>query len=170
MAEENAEHMPEVTDDVRVLAEEVGRLYPGVYRRFHVSHQPVPGTDVTPRMLGALQHMFAAGPLTLGELVLHLALSKAATTELVDRLEGRGLVARMPDERDRRRVFIWLTDAGRERAMGHPRVLADELLAQALSRMSASERAALIAGMRALLAAADHITTTAAHSPQTISE
>src|SRR5262245_11400202 len=112
--------------EVRAQAAEVARLYPAVYRRFHLSHRAVPGSDVTPRMLGVLQHLAASGPLTIGELVLHLNLSKAATTELVDRLEVRGLVDRMPDDRDRRRVFIWLTNEGRARAAAHPRVLADE--------------------------------------------
>jgi DNA-binding MarR family transcriptional regulator len=155
--------MSTITNEMRVLAEEVGRLYPAVYRRFHVSHQPMPGTDVTPRMLGVLHHLAAAGPLTLGELVLHLSLSKAATTELVDRLEARGLVARMHDDRDRRRVFIWLTDDGRARVATHPRVLEDELLAQALARMSAEDRTALVTGMRALLAASE-LSPVAAHA------
>jgi DNA-binding MarR family transcriptional regulator len=142
-----------ISPEIRELASEVGRLYPAVYQMLHVSHQAIPGTDVTPRMLGVLHHLAEAGPLTLGELVLHLHLSKAATTELVDRLETRGLVARMHDERDRRRVFIWLTDVGRERASAHPRVLEDELLAQSLARMTPEERAALLTGLRALLAA-----------------
>ncbi len=141
-------------ESIAALAAEVGRLYPAVYRTFHVSHQALPGTDVTPRMLGALHHLAAAGPLTLGELVLHLQLSKAATTELVDRLAARGLVARMPDDRDRRRVFIWLTDAGRTRTAAHPQVLHDDLLASALARMLPAERTALVTGLRALLAAA----------------
>jgi DNA-binding MarR family transcriptional regulator len=143
-----------ITEEIRALAAEVGRLYPAVYRTFHVSHQVIPGTDVTPRMLGVLHHLAASGPLTLGELVLHLHLSKAATTELIDRLAGRGLVARMPDERDRRRVFIWLTDAGRDRAASQPQILADELLALALAHMAPADRAALVTGLRALLAAA----------------
>lgn len=145
---------PPVTEEMRALAAEVGQLYPAVYRTFHVSHQVIPGTDVTPRMLSVLHHLVASGPLTLSELVLHLHLSKAATTELIDRLEGRGLVTRMPDERDRRRVFIWLTDAGQTRAASQPKVLADELLALALARMAPTDRAALVTGLRALLAAA----------------
>ena len=75
---------------LRDQAEEVARLYPLVYRLFHTSHQALPGTDVTPRMLGVLQHLAAAGPLSLSELVLHLGLSKAATTELIDRLAKAG--------------------------------------------------------------------------------
>lgn len=151
----DAAESPDTPRDVglREQAAEVARLYPLVYRAFHTSHHALPGTDVTPRMLGVLQHLASAGPLTLSELVLHLSLSKAATTELVDRLERKGLVARMQDERDRRRVFIWLTDSGRARAGEHPRVLEDELLLTALARMAPEDRHALITGMRALIAA-----------------
>ena len=151
------ENVVEIDAEIRSQAEEVARLYPAVYRRFHVSHQVVPGSDVTPRMLGVLQHLANAGPLTLSELVLHLGLSKAATTELVNRLEARELVARMRDQRDQRRVFIWLTDAGRERATSLPRVLEDELLAHVLTRMSAKERKHLIEGLQALLEAAKEV-------------
>jgi DNA-binding MarR family transcriptional regulator len=146
-----------LTAEVRAQAAEVARLYPAVYRRFHLSHRSVPGADVTPRMLGALQHLAAAGPLTIGELVLHLNLSKAATTELVDRLEVRRLVDRMHDERDRRRVFIWLTEEGRARAAAYPRVLADEELANALAHMRPDARVQLVEGLRALLAAGEEI-------------
>lgn len=146
-----------VSAEIRALATEVAGLYPAVYRRFHISHHAMPGADVTPRMLSVLQHMAASGPLTVGELVQHLSLSKPATTELVGRLEAKGLVARIHDERDRRRVFIWLTDAGRERALAHPRVLEDELLAQALARMRPQDRLHLVEGLRALLAAEEEI-------------
>jgi DNA-binding MarR family transcriptional regulator len=146
-----------VSPEVQALATEVAGLYPAVYRQFHASRHAMPGADVTPRMLSVLQHLAAAGPLTVGELVQHLSLSKPATTELVGRLETKGLVARMHDERDRRRVFIWLTDAGRERAMAHPRVLEDELLVQALAHMRPQDRVHLIEGLRALLAAEEEI-------------
>ncbi len=141
--------------DIQALAAELGRLYPAVYRRFHVSHHALPGADVTPRMLSALHHLAASGPLTIGELVTHLGLSKSTTTELVDRLEAKGLVDRMRDERDQRRVFIWLTDAGRARAAAYARVLEDEALAKALARMAPASRLHLIEGLRALLRAAD---------------
>ena len=142
-------------DEVRAVAAEVARLYPAVYRRFHASRRALPGSDVTPRMLGVLQHLAASGPLTVGEQAAHLRLGKATVTELVDRLEARGLVARMRDERDRRRVFVWLTDAGRERAAAHPRVLEDELLVEAVARMRPEQRAHLIEGLRALVEAGE---------------
>jgi DNA-binding MarR family transcriptional regulator len=144
-------------DDVARAAEEVRRLYPAVYRRFHVRRQHLPGTDLTPRMLGLLRHLAAAGPLTIGEQARHLGLSAATVTELLDRLESRRLVERMRDERDRRRVFVWLTSEGRRRAAAHPEVRESGLLASALARMGSTDRARLIAGLRALLDAADAV-------------
>ena len=141
--------------DAKAAAEQIGRLYPAVYRRFHVSRRPVGGSDLTPRMLGVLHHLSAGGPLTLGELATHLGLSKATATELVTRVEERGLVDRLRDDRDRRRVYVWLTDLGRQRADAHARVLADDELLAAVDRMAATDRESLISGLRALLAAAD---------------
>jgi DNA-binding MarR family transcriptional regulator len=141
--------------DAKTAAEEIGRLYPAVYRRFHVSRRPVDGSDLTPRMLGVLHHLSAGGPLTLGELATHLSLSKATATELVTRVEERGLVDRMRDERDRRRVYVWLTEHGRQRANAYARVLADDELLAAVGRMGPTDRESLINGLRALLAAAD---------------
>lgn len=136
-------------------ADEIGRLYPAVYRRFHVSRRPVDGSDLTPRMLGLLHHLASAGPLTVGELATHLGLSKATATELVTRVEERGLIDRMRDDRDRRRVYVWLTESGRRRASAHTRVLEDDALLTAVRRMTAGDRNALIHGLRALLAAAE---------------
>ena len=141
--------------DAKTAADEIGRLYPAVYRRFHVSRRPVDGSDLTPRMLGVLHHLTASGPLTLGELATHLGLSKATATELVTRVQQRGLVDRMRDERDQRRVYVWLTEHGRQRANSHARVLADDELLAAVGRMTPTDRASLINGLLALLAAAD---------------
>jgi DNA-binding MarR family transcriptional regulator len=46
------------------------------------------------------------GPLTATQLVAHTGLAPASVTELVDRLEARGLVRRERDEQDRRRVVV----------------------------------------------------------------
>ncbi|MEO7002073.1 MAG: MarR family winged helix-turn-helix transcriptional regulator [Ktedonobacterales bacterium] len=149
-----------VSPETRALAEEIGRLYPAVYQRFHAPRQPLAGLDVTPRMLDVLRHLLAGGPLTMGELVAHLHLGKSTTTELVGRLMAKGLVDRMRDERDQRRVFIWLTATGKARtlaAMAQTRPLQDDLLTQAVARMPPEDRQRLIEGLRALLEAEQEI-------------
>jgi len=139
--------------DAREIAEEVGRLYPAVYRRFRAPTRGANGADLTPRMLAALQHLLVAGPLTVGEQAQHLGQSKATVSELIGRLEARGLVARIRDERDRRRVFVWLTAAGQQRAKAQPQVLGTDALTTAVASMRPADRAALVRGLRALLAA-----------------
>jgi DNA-binding MarR family transcriptional regulator len=52
------------------------------------------------------------GPKTAGQLAAATGLSSAATTTLVDRLERRGLVQRVRDPADRRKVQVALTDLG----------------------------------------------------------
>lgn len=143
----------EASPEVRAVALEVARMYPAVYHRFHASRQTLPGSDVTAHMLHVLRHLAAGGPLTVGEQAELLGLSKAATTEMVNRLEAKGLVARLRDERDRRRVFVWLTEAGRKRLTEYPEVLENELLVQAIANMGSADRTHLVEGLRALLSA-----------------
>jgi DNA-binding MarR family transcriptional regulator len=143
--------------DAEAVIAEINLLYPAVYRRFQSSRQRIPGTDVTPRMLGLLRLLAVAGPLSVGDQARQLGLSRATATELVDRLESKGLVARIRDAQDRRRVIVSLTDAGRTRAAAHPGVLACDDLLRAVEVMSPGERRALITGLRALLEAASRV-------------
>lgn len=140
-----------MTNDIDAVVEEVRKLYPAVYRRFHVSRQRMEGEDVTPHMLAVVQHLAAGGPLTVGELKVHLKSSKSAATELVDRLEAKGYVERMRDERDARRVFVWLSAEGRRLARRYSEVLGDESLRAAVKAMTPRERESLVRGLRALL-------------------
>ncbi len=54
----------------------------------------------------------ADGPKTAGVLATATGLRPAATTALIDRLEAKGLVERVRDEADRRRVLVRMTDEG----------------------------------------------------------
>ena len=57
----------------------------------------------------------ADGPKTAGELSRGTGLSSAATTALIDRLEGKGYLRRVADPADRRRVLVEMSPAGAER-------------------------------------------------------
>ena len=54
----------------------------------------------------------ADGPKTAGELARAIGLKPAATTALVDRLAGKGLVERVADPADRRLVLVQMTPEG----------------------------------------------------------
>jgi DNA-binding MarR family transcriptional regulator len=65
--------------------------------------------------VGALSALRIAGPphrLSPTQMGRGLMLSSAGVTSRIDRLEGRGLVRRLPDPNDRRGVIIELTDEG----------------------------------------------------------
>ena len=65
--------------------------------------------------LAALKVLSEAGEsLPLGQLAERLSCVKSNITQLVDRLEADGLVARKPDPKDRRTKLAVLTAAGRK--------------------------------------------------------
>ncbi len=64
--------------------------------------------EVGPADLRCLDWL-ADGPKTAGEVARGAGLKPAATTALLDRLERRGLVERVPDDADRRRVLVRMT-------------------------------------------------------------
>jgi DNA-binding MarR family transcriptional regulator len=136
-------------DDAAAVASAVAVLYPAIYRRARPAFDEA--TGITPKMVAAIQHLHQAGPLTVGEQADHHGLSKPAMTELVDRLERRGLVARLTDERDRRRVFVWLTDAGRHQAERSLQVLDVDVLTAATKHLGRTQRRNLVLGLRALV-------------------
>ena len=135
-------------------ARRVARLFPEVYRRYHWA-QRVLGAElpVTRRALEVLQHLSASGPLTVGEQAEHLGLRRNSVSELLQRLEAKGLVARIRDERDERKVLVWLTDAGRDVVSRVGQVLAPDLIADSMASMSPEERAVVVRGFELLAAA-----------------
>ncbi len=72
------------------------------------------------------------GELTQRELQELLGIQAGSLSELVGRMEEHGVVTRKPDEKDRRRTILSLTETGRKRA-AEPRQMGDERLFSALS-------------------------------------
>jgi DNA-binding MarR family transcriptional regulator len=165
--------VPDGSDASQPTAEQaarrVARLFPEVYRRYHWA-QRVRGADlpVTRRALEVLQHLSSSGPLTVGEQAEHMGLRRNSASELLARLEAKGLVARIRDERDERRVLVWLTDAGRDVVSRVGQVLAPDLLAETMASLSAADRAIVVRGFE-LLAAAEtnsHRSDSPAETPE----
>lgn len=151
--------------DARGLATEeaagrVARLFPEVYRRYHWA-QRVRDADlpVTRRALEVLQHLAASGPLTVGEQAEHLGLRRNSVSELLQRLEAKGLVARIRDERDERRVLVWLTEPGRAVVSRVGQVLAPDLIAEVMATLSPADRETVVRGFELLAKAGAELTT-----------
>jgi DNA-binding MarR family transcriptional regulator len=69
-------------------------------------------------VLAALRRAGPPYQLSPGRLLRETLVTSGTMTNRVDRLEGRGLVERLPDPRDRRGVLVRLTARGRETVDG----------------------------------------------------
>ena len=68
--------------------------------------------DITPPQFNALLELIYHGNLTMGELCSRLYLASSTVTDLVDRMEKNGLVARERDPEDRRVIRLRVLEAG----------------------------------------------------------
>ena len=67
----------------------------------------------------AIWHAEMAGtPLTVSQLADKLALTRAGATYMVDRLEEKGFVSRVPDPADRRKIRLQVSEAGHDFGAG----------------------------------------------------
>ncbi|GAA2537260.1 MarR family winged helix-turn-helix transcriptional regulator [Pseudonocardia hydrocarbonoxydans] len=83
-------------------------------RMREAARQALAPWDVTPAQARALGTLLRAGPLRLGDLAEALRIAPRSATEVVDALEGRGLVERAPDPADRRATLVAPTPRGAE--------------------------------------------------------
>jgi DNA-binding MarR family transcriptional regulator len=137
--------------DAEADARRFGELFPDVYLRFHRrdgKRRELPGAS-----RGVLLHLTHSGPLSVGELAKHLNRAQSVVSEIVEHLERDGLLERMRDPADKRRSLVWLSDAGQNELERDREVLSRELLTDAMARMTAAERRALLRGMSALVRA-----------------
>jgi DNA-binding MarR family transcriptional regulator len=76
------------------------------------THAAVAPLGLTPGQARALATLTRHGRMRLSELSERLHIAPRSTTEVVDALETDGLVAREPDETDRRATLVALTEHG----------------------------------------------------------
>ena len=100
--------------------------------------------------LGALRHLvLAPEPLTLSQLAERHCCGKSNVTQLVDRLESDGLVARESDPEDRRTIRATVTESGRT-AYARANALLAEHERAIDAQLGTGPRADLARGLRAL--------------------
>ena len=144
--------------DATDITDRIARLYPAVYELLHARWHKDEKRP-TPETLAVLQHLARTGPLTVSEAARHFDRALSAISELVDRIEANGWIARSPDGRDRRRTLLWLTDAGVAVLQRSREVLSRETLAAAVAGMAPQQREQLVAGLDALVEAARNLTS-----------
>lgn len=87
---------------------------------------------------------------SMSRLATELGLPSPLATRVADDLVGKGLVTRVGDADDRRRVLLRLTERGEE-ALRAVHAEAEQLVAGVLGRMPEDETEALLCGLRAFL-------------------
>ena len=101
------------------------------------------GGDLTKPELMALSVLGVHGPSRMGEMAAHLAVGQSAVTPVIDRLEGRGLVARRRSDTDRRAWLVTLTPSG-EAAFAEDTELYRRVAAAMLDPLDEAEQAQLL--------------------------
>jgi DNA-binding MarR family transcriptional regulator len=69
--------------------------------------------------LAALEHLQAGGAINQKRLGERLSMSPGAITAMIDRLQRRGYVERIPNPEDRRSALVNITKAGLEESLRH---------------------------------------------------
>lgn len=71
--------------------------------------------DLSNSQFGTLEMLYHLGPLTQKDIGQKLLISKSNVVTVIDKLEARGFVKRQRGVKDRRCVFVHLTEDGREK-------------------------------------------------------
>jgi DNA-binding MarR family transcriptional regulator len=132
----------ESVDESAEIARELRNLWHGLLRESeraaHLDRQQY-------WVLSALK----SGPQRMSSLAEHAQTSQASLTGIVDRMEDRGLVARLRSCEDRRCVDVSITDAGMHE-LDRARIIFTEKLERTLSPLGPVERAAFLGILRKL--------------------
>jgi DNA-binding MarR family transcriptional regulator len=105
--------------------------------------------DLSRTATSVLAMLRDSGPLRITALAQGEGVAQPTMTNLVDRLERRGLVERGSDPDDARAVRVAITDRGRER-LEERRAQRVALLAERVDALDADERRALLAALPVL--------------------
>ena len=121
-------------------------------QRFTAALAPL---GITPNRFGVLAQLARQEGRTQQELATALGLHRNSMVGMIDDLEARGLVERRRHPDDRRAYAIHLTPAARD-VLATGELIADELEETMLGVLGPEERAALVATLTRLVAAAGY--------------
>jgi len=106
--------------------------------------------QVTLTQFKAILLLSKAGSQTLSQLSEGLSRARCTVTGLVDRLEAKGLVKRKRSRKDRRLVYVYLTDKGKDLAQELREKVVPEITGlgeRIMGRLTESEAAALLSAL-----------------------
>jgi DNA-binding MarR family transcriptional regulator len=92
--------------------------------------------------------------LTAGELANRVSLSQGTVTDILNRLEQRGLISRIRDTKDRRRVLVETTTAGRDLLKQSPPLL-QESFVERFNNLQQWEQTQLLASLQRIASMMD---------------
>jgi DNA-binding MarR family transcriptional regulator len=101
-------------DDEQGLDELLMGAARALRRRWSAGLGELAGLELSPHEARALRTIGHHGPTRLGVVAEHLRIAPRSATDVVDRLESRGLVERAADPSDRRAMTVSLTPRGAE--------------------------------------------------------
>ncbi|MCD8180193.1 MAG: MarR family transcriptional regulator [Firmicutes bacterium] len=119
------------------------RLNRALHRCGHYLHR----CDTHPRQAAVLRLLKERGTLSQREVQENLGIRPGSASELISKLEDRGMLKRERDKADKRKIMLSLTAKGIE---FNP-TLTDEMLAERYKSLSADEMQTLIALLEKLL-------------------
>lgn len=105
---------------------------------------------LTVSQLLVLELLSAHKAVSPGRLARALGLAHASVTNVLDRLEARGLIARRRDDKDRRIVMVSLTAAGEAGLARAPSPLQERFLAR-FKPLAAWEKTAMLAALQRIV-------------------
>jgi len=92
------------------------------------SRHLVKTTGLTSAQLLLMRTLREKGPMTINKLSDDIQLSQATVTTILDRLEGRELVFRERSTKDKRKVFVDLTEKGKQSIIDAPLPLQEHFI------------------------------------------
>lgn len=100
----------------------IDEIADGAYQALHLLHRNLvnlPGRKILHHELAILNILSRDGHLPASELAGRLSLTRPQITQFIDRLEDIGAVLRKNDSRDRRKVWVEITDIGKSILAGY---------------------------------------------------
>jgi DNA-binding MarR family transcriptional regulator len=107
-------------------------------------------TGLSPTASAVLYRLHAEGPVRLTALASSVEVSQPSMTQLIQRLERKGLVARLTDPDDRRAALVTVTDGGRQLVLERQNDVREHL-GELLTMLSQDQRDALDLAARVAL-------------------